>query len=426
MRPSLTFHPIPCFLMNLRFPFSACVLLALPASLPALTLDLAGIPARVRSANPQLKAARLAIAEAEGRLLGAGRLANPVLSFEHQGESGLSPATTGVGLDQSFPLTKRLKLEKELSARMVDTAALEVRDAERHLIAEAQSLVVKLIAIDQQRALRTRQAGIAKELADFAKERSAKGELSPLDAAQALVDAQRALLAAKTLETERVTVLGEAKRVLGVPSEETLVASGSLPPLSVPVGENWERRPDFQASRLKEEAAKTDIDLAQSKRWEDASAGIFGAREEQQVSGRGPDHSGFLGFRVSIPLPLRKRNEGEVAEKTASAERAALESEALASAITNEATTAREEMAAHAALAAEMRDTLLPAIREQSERLEQAYKTGEADLISVLRAREQQIELEAAVLDASRDFHLARVRYEAAIGLHAPAATGSK
>lgn len=412
--------------MNLPFALSTCILLALPASLSALTIDLDGTPARVRAANPQLKAARLAIAEAEGRLLGAGRLANPVLSLEHQGESGLSPQTTGVGLDQSFPLTKRLKLEKELSSKMVRTAELEVRDAERHLIAEAQTLVVKLIAIDQQRALRARQAGIARELADFAKERSTKGELSPLDAAQALVDAQRALLAAKTLETERVAVLGEAKRALGVPSEETLIVSGSLPSLSLPVGENWEQRPDFQASRLKEEAAKTDIDLAQSKKWEDASAGIFGAREKQGVSGRGTDHSGFLGVRISIPLPLRKRNEGEVVEKTASAERAVLESEALAAAITNEATTAREEMAAHAGLAAEIRNTLLPAIREQSERLEQAYKTGETDLISVLRAREQQLELEAAVLDSSRDFHLARVRYEAAIGLHAPAAEGAK
>ncbi len=412
--------------MHTRLFIIACVLQCLPAPLYALTIDLDGTPARVRTSNPSLKAARLAIAEADGRLLGAGRLENPVLSLETQGESGLSPGSTGLGLDQTFPLTNRLKLEKQLSAQMVRAAELEVRNAERQLIAEAQALVVKLIAIDQQRALRQRQAGIAKELADFAKDRSAKGELSPLDAAQALVDAQRALLAGKTLETERVSVMGEAKRVLGVAANESLAVTGSLPPLSVPVGENWQQRPDFQASLLKEEAAQTDIDIARSKKWEDASAGIFGAREHEGVPGGGDDHSGYVGFRFSMPLPLRRRNEGEVAEKSASAERAVLESDALASAITNEATTAREEMAAHAELVAEMRNTLLPAIREQSGRLEEAYKIGEADLLSVLRAREQQLALEAAVLDASRDFHLARVRYEAAIGLHAPAASGSK
>jgi len=410
--------------MNFRPLTIALLSLGVAPSLSALTVDLAGTPARVRSANPALKAARLSIDEAKGRLLGAGRLENPVLSFELQGESGLSPGATGLGLDQTFPLTKRLKLEKQLSAQMVRAAELEVRDAERRIIAEAQALVVKLIAIDRQRELRNRQAEVARELAGFAKERSAKGELSPLDAAQALVDAQRALLAGKTLETERVAVIGEAKRLLGVASEESLAVSGALPPLFVPVGEGWQQRPDFQASLLKEEAAKTGADIARSKKWEDATAGIFGAREHEGVPGGGEDHSGYVGFRFSVPLPLRKRNEGEVAEKEASAERAALESEALASAITNEATTAREEMAAHAALAAEMRQTLLPAIREQGARLEQAYKTGEADLLSVLRAREQQIELEAAILDASRDFHLARIRYEAAIGLHAPAAPG--
>lgn len=391
----------------------------------ALTVDLAGTAARVRASNPELKAARLAIEEAKGRLLGAGRPANPVLSFEHQGESGLSPGSTGLAIDQTFPLTKRLKFEKQLSSQMVRAAELEVRDAERRLIAEAQAQVVRLIAVDQQRGLRTRQAEVARELADFAKERSAKGELSPLDAAQALVDAQRALLAGKTLETERVAIVGEAKRLLGVPSGETLAVAGGLPALSIPLSGDWQQRPDFQAARLKEEAAKTDIDLARSKKWEDASAGLFGAREHEGVPGKGEDHSGYAGFRFSIPLPLRRRNEGEVAEKTASAERAGLESEALASGITNEAATAREEMAAHAELAAEMRDSLLPAVREQSGKLEQAYKTGEADLLSVLRAREQQLELEAAILDASRDFHLARIRYEAAVGLHAPA-TGGK
>lgn len=412
--------------MKFPIPLLAAAFLAASGSSQALTLDLAGVPARVRTSNPELKAARLAIEEAKGRLLGAGKLENPVFSFEHQGESGLSPGATGIAIDQTFPLTKRLKLEKQLSAQMVRAAELEVRDAERSLIAEAQALVVRLIAIERQRDLRQRQAGLAKELADFAKERSAKGELSPLDAAQALVDSQRALLSAKTLETERVSVVGEAKPLLGVASGETLSVANALPGILTPVGGDWRQRPDYQAALLKESAAQTDIEIARSKKWEDATAGIFGAREHEDVSGRGEDHSGYAGFRFSVPLPLRKRNEGEVAEKTATAERAALESEALAATIENEAGAAREEMAAHAQLADEMRSTLLPALREQTDRLEQAYKAGETDLLSLLRAREQQLELEAAILDTSRDFHLARIRYEEALGIHAPAGSASK
>lgn len=89
--------------MHHRLLLYACALLSLPAPLFALTLDLAGTPARVRASNPELKAARLAIDEAKGRLLGAGRLENPVLSFETQGESGLSPARRVSDSTRPFP-----------------------------------------------------------------------------------------------------------------------------------------------------------------------------------------------------------------------------------------------------------------------------------------------------------------------------------
>jgi hypothetical protein len=70
---------------------------------------------------------------------------------------------------------------------------------------------------------------------------------------------------------------------------------------------------------------------------------------------------------------------------------------------------------------ARSKETLLPLVLQQTDRLEKAYESGQTDLLTVLRAREQRLQLEAAVLDATRDFHLARIRYEAAIGKHAPA-----
>ncbi|MCQ6473622.1 TolC family protein, partial [Vibrio parahaemolyticus] len=57
---------------------------------------------------------------------------------------------------------------------------------------------------------------------------------------------------------------------------------------------------------------------------------------------------------------------------------------------------------------------------------EKAYESGQTDLLTILRAREQRLQLEAAALDAVRDFHLARIRYEAAIGKHAPATPAPK
>ncbi|MCX6857409.1 MAG: TolC family protein [Verrucomicrobia bacterium] len=393
-----------------------CILLFSPLAASAVTLSLSDIAPRVRAHHPALKAARLSIDEARGRQLGAGRLSNPTLDTSFQNESRVSPRTTVFGIDQSFPLTKRLSLEKQLTSQLVTAAEHEVRDVERRYIAVARSLAVRLLALDQQRALRQQQMALAQKLSDFTKDRAKAGELSPLDASQAQVDGQRLLLEARRLEIEAVSLRGELKPMLGLKPQDTLVLSGQLPSLALPPSQAWQKRADYQLSQTKIEATQTEAELAKAKRMPDVSAGFFASREQQDTTPVHTERTGFVGFRFSIPLPFWNRNQGEIAEKAASAERARLESEALAVQITGEADTARREMEANAALATDTRDKLLPLVIEQTSKLEKAYESGQSDLLTVLRAREQRLQLEAAALDAIRDFHLAKIRYESAIG----------
>ena len=405
----------------IRFPLILFTVL-LAGRLSAATVTLNAVPAMVRTGNPSLSAARVRIEEARGRLLGAGRLSNPELGAGFTHDRRFEEGTVGVSLDQRFPITARLRLEKALSQKLVLAAELEVRDAERQLIAEAQALAVKLLSLEQQRALRVQQTELAQKLSKFATERAAAGEISALDAAQAQVDSQRLLLEGNKLETERVSLVGELKPKLGLPAEEPLTVTGGLPATALPARASWERRADYQLARVNEDAARTGIDLAKSKRWEDIGVGVMWEGERMEDAPEGLERTGFFGLQLTIPLPFWNRNQGEIAEKTAAAHRAILETKALASGISNEAAAARAEMEANAKLAAETKDKLLPLVLQQTERLENAYKTGQVDLLTVLRAREQRLALEAAVLDATRDFHLARIRYEAATGKHAPAA----
>lgn len=401
---------------------SSLLLLAVTPSASAITIPYSDIAPRVRAEHPSLKAARFAIDEARGRQFGAGRLPNPTVGIEFQNESRVSPQTLGASLDQSFPITRRLGLEKRLTAQLVTAAELEVRDAERRFIAAAQSLAVRLLALEQQRALRQQQTAVAQKLADFVQGRAKAGELSALDAAQAQVDAQRLTLETRRLEAERVGLLGELKPMLGVRPADELSIFGGLPALALPTARPpWRQRADYQLALTKLNAAQTSVALAKASRWQDVEAGFFTAREAQDITPDHREHTGFIGLRLSVPLPVWNRNQGEIAEKTASAERARLETEALSAQIASEADTARREMEANATLAREAREKLLPLIIEQTEKLDKAYESGQADLITVLRARDQRLQMEAAVLDATRDFHLARIRYEAATGKHAPA-----
>ena len=394
---------------------------ALPA--PALTLSLAQIGLKVRTSHPTLKAARLAVEEARGRQLGSGRLANPTFGYGFQNQSKVSPQTGVFSIDQAFPITRRLSLEKKLSAQMVGAAELEVRDAERRLIAEAQSLAVQVLSLTQQRALREQQTALAAKLSEFVRGRAKAGEISALDAAQAQVDAQRLLLETRKLETTRISLMGQLKPMLGLPPEEALNLTGGLPAMAVPgMGAGWMQRADYQLAQTKIAAALTDQQLAKARRLPDVKAGLFASQEMQDVTPANRQYTGYYGFSFSIPLPFWNRNQGEIAEKEASAERALLEREALEKQIISEAETARLEMQANADLAHETRDKLLPLVIEQTDKLEKAYEQGQTNLLTILRAREQRLQLEAAALDAVRDFHLARIRYEAATGRHAPAA----
>ena len=93
-----------------------------------------------------------------------------------------------------------------------------------------------------------------------------------------------------------------------------------------------------------------------------------------------------------------------------------LETAALGRGIRLEAEAARAEMDQWSKMVAEIDSTLLPLAEEQSRLAEAAYHDGQGEIQSVLRAREKHLQVQATRLDALREFHLARIRHQAALG----------
>ena len=127
------------------------------------------------------------------------------------------------------------------------------------------------------------------------------------------------------------------------------------------------------------------------------------------------ENDAFGGVKISVPLPFWNKNEGAIQEKQAKARRLREEAAALASAIRSAAAIARADIETNRNLFAEIKNQLLPLAQQQVADLESAYRSGQGDLQTVLRAREQSIELESSRLDVLRDFHLARIRLAAAV-----------
>jgi cobalt-zinc-cadmium efflux system outer membrane protein len=403
----------PCHIILLACAFT---LHSLPAE-STVVVTLESVGGRIRAQNPDLAAARLRIQEAVGRLNQSGRLINPDLetSFEH--DSTFREGKFEVGFSQRFPMTGRLRLEKELSATELKAAEAEVREVERQLSASAKGLLVKVLATRQRRELLNKQVSLSKQFADFLSETATKGEGSAIDAGQARLEATSLAMEIRKLDAEEAAHVGGLKPLLGMKTGESLAVSGALPEAILPAdGADPSLRPDFQVAKLEAQAAAQGVALEQARRYDDVEGGFFAAAERTEDAPNGYDNEAIIGLRFKIALPFWNKNEGAIQEAAARKERKEREAAALDRNICLEAEGARAEMIQWANMIREINDILMPLAEEQSALAETTYRKGQGEIQSVLRSREKRLQLSAAKLDALREFHLARVRHETALG----------
>jgi cobalt-zinc-cadmium efflux system outer membrane protein len=384
---------------------------------PALVITLPGVADRVRAQNPDLAAARLAVAEALGRMKQSGRLANPELETSLEHTPGFEEGTFELGISQRFPVTNRLRLEKDLSLIRVKAAEAEVREVEHELVAEARQAVIEMLAIRHRRELLHQQSALATAFGELLGAAADRGEMSALDASQARLETASLAMQIRQLDAEEARVAGVLRPLLGMAIREKLAVQGTLAEPVVPKSEvNPANRPDFQVADLAAIAAGQEAKIEQARRYDDIEAGVFAAVERSTDAPNGRETDGIVGIRLKIPLPLRDRNEGAIEAANAAALRKQLEVAALARTIHHQAAGTHEEMTAWAELLSELREVLIPLAAEQVTAAEGALRAGLGDAPAVFRARESRLQLELSRLNALREFHLARVRHEAALG----------
>lgn len=366
-----------------------------------------------RQHNRTLAAARLRIEEARGRLQQSGRLSNPEFEIEFtRVQPGPEGALTAA-LMQRFPLTARLRHERAVSRAELAAVEAEVRDGERKIAAEARALAVQIIASRGQRSLRARQQENSSELSQFLQKRVESGEASSVDAAQVELETQQLELEVLQLTATELEFVGELRALLGVTGDVNV--TGELPAIAKSSGgpAAIAERPDVQAAEHRVAAAHSAAQQQRASRWEDVGVGATYGVDRELDAPEPLEKRQLFGVQVSIPLPIWNSNAGRIREAEAAAARAALEAEAVRFTASNEVSGAQGDMIAHARLVTAIDTQLLPKAAQIEEQIRQQYSSGQSPLTEVLRARDRRLGLQRQRLDALRDYHLARVRYEA-------------
>lgn len=388
--------------------------LGILASGAATTLE--NIGRQVAAENPELTAARFMIDEARGRHLGAGRLMNPEVEVTGRHMTEGREGGFSVGLMQRFPVTARLRLEKAVTAAQIAAAVAEVADKQRMLIAEAEAMAVKILAMHAEVGIEEDQATLAEKVTEIAAARAAADE-SAIDAGQMRLEARQQRNSIRKLQAEIAAMNESLKPMLGLAVHDEFEITGTLPGAVAPGrAMPGDARPDIQTALHRVSAAGQSVDLANARKWEDVSVGVMVDRGRTMDEPMGLRNETMIGVKVSIPLPFWNKNEGEIAETTAMRSRALAEVRALRLKAAGEVSSAKKEMDRLLPFITENTTQLLPLARQQIERVRESYANNQASLQDLLRARDQLLMVEMDRVNALREFQLARVRWRAALG----------
>ncbi|MBX3744743.1 MAG: TolC family protein [Verrucomicrobiae bacterium] len=403
-------------------------LLAIAASLEAtaqpFTLETA--VARALARNAGIAAMQSGIEEAQGRRRQAGLLPNPEIETEFAPNSRGREFLLGIGVNQPVPLGPRRRLERAVADTTVAVAHAEVRAAERHLALAVRSAAIRLLAVDAQRDLVERQFEAARQRLKVSDEAAARGEASTIEAMQLRLELGQLDLSLDHLRSERSAIVGTLAPMLGLSPSDPLeirdtldppAPPGALPPTTaaaIPTA------PDATVATRRIDLAEREADLARARRWEQPTFGIFGELQRMEDVPVGLENDVWVGLRLKIPLPLWDRQRGRIDEAAAAIRRRGWEAESVHRHLAAEAATAHREMIVAAERHARLTESLLPQSEAVENQLASGHRNGQFPLGELLRAREARLALEAARIEALRDFHLARVRHESVTGLTQP------
>lgn len=346
----------------------------------------------------------------------SGRLSNPEVELEWNKTLKSVESGARISLTQRFPVAGRLRFEKAVSQAQLAAAEFEVREAERKLAMDVRVLAVKLIAMREQRDLRTRQITNLRELSEFLRRSADAGEGASTDASQAELEARLMEIEKLQIAAEETALLSEFRLLLGALRSESLVVEGTLaaPPLAVEGGVAGQR-PDVLAAKSRADAARFAEQEEKARRAEDIGVGLSFSHERTVDDPNPVQTDRVLGFRVTVPLPLWNNNAGRIRAASAAAARAEREVEAALAGAKGEIDSAKQALEACVKIFTELDARALPQAVQLEEQVRLSYLAGQTPLSEVLRSRARHLEIQRQRHEVLRDYHLARIRCGAGV-----------
>jgi cobalt-zinc-cadmium efflux system outer membrane protein len=395
----------------------ACIALALagvvsPDRASAQTvLTLADVLTTARERAPLIVGARLGLAEARGRVLGAAVRPNPEIEGAVGDRRGDAPTTDlELGVSQRFePFGLRAARLAGANARLAEAAASADETTRGVLRDAARTFYLAVFAAERIRLATTAET-LAAGVFDAAGRRHRAGDIAVLDVNLARAALARARAERQAGEADQAAALGALRALLHLSGP--IAVDGSLalghPPDAATLTQAASERPELRVLDAAVRDAEAEVAMARALARPELGFGVRYAREEGDRI--------VLGG-VTITLPVFARGQEQLAVGSARATRLRTELEAARTRVRVELETALAAFAKRVAAVRVLEAEALPGLDENDALTARSFEVGQIGLPDLLLIRRELLETRAQYLTTLLEAALARVEIDAAAGM---------
>jgi cobalt-zinc-cadmium efflux system outer membrane protein len=368
--------------------------------------------------NPDLKMAWDDLHVAQGLLIAAGKLPNPVIA-DSTVLAPLGAGTASFALNVVEPILTagKRRIAREGAASEQTRAEAAVESQEWKVTREVAERYWRLRYADERLRLEGENIALAERSLAIAQARLEVEDAAPLDVDLASSELATRQSRLQTLLSDKTSETYELARLLGLPPStefrwevpEDLYGSRSMN-LSAQELEDLalDGRADLREARARYAVAEKALELAVAGANPDVDLG-----PGFEKSGGEPSRAGLF---VSFPIPIFNQNQGPIAQRQAERERAAHEVESRLLLAKQEIHAALSRFAALEHAVALYRVEVLPKLESAVERSQAAYEAGQVGAVELVSVQQSLARTRTDLLDLLSSRQTALIELERAAG----------
>jgi outer membrane protein, heavy metal efflux system len=386
-------------------------------------LTLADAVERVRSTNPELRAAAQEVEIARGALVKARYPSqfNPHLGGDGGHRSRSGPGGSGSATDYGIALSQEIEVAGQRGARIAEAeqtvarAEAEVRDRKRLLDADTKQAFFAVLIGARRVQLLEHIEELDRRVREAAAARATAGETSVIEANLAAIRYGQARKATLDADADLQAARATLRRLLNLDSSAPLEPVGDLPGRARrltsedAVARALELRPDLAAAGR--EVDRIDAERALTRRLAAPNPTIEAFYRKEDIE---PNRIAGAGLR--IPLPIFDRKQGELVTLAARQSQARFQVDAVRRRIEQEVVESLQRYQAAGRTFAVFEQDVLGRVDENFGFIETAYRAGKIDLLQLVVVQNDLVAAQLSYLDALARFRQSEVDLERAIG----------